>query len=164
MWGIMLNVPNKWCGRAKITMFMGEYHPSFDEKGRIAIPARLRKAFGEDAVISRLVIAPSFDKCIMAFREKEWGDFVQNKLVALSQGEQKNRMKIRFLMGGAAECDLDKQGRIIIPPNLKEYAEIDGDITILGVYDKIEIWSTKIYNEYRPDKDTLDSFAAELGF
>ena len=145
-------------------MFMGEYHPSFDDKGRIAIPARLRKAFGENAVITRLIIAPSFDKCIIAFREQEWKDFVQNKLVALSQGEQKNRMKMRFLMGGAAECDLDKQGRITIPSNLKEYAEIDGDVTILGVYDKIEIWSTRIYNENKPDKETLDTFAKDLGF
>lgn len=145
-------------------MFMGEYHPSFDEKGRIAIPARLRKAFGENAIITKLVIAPSFDKCIISFREDEWKNFVQNKLMVLSQGEQKNRMKMRFLLGGAAECELDKQGRIMIPSNLIEYAEIDGDVTILGVYDKIEIWSTKIYNEYKPDKDTLNVFAKDLGF
>lgn len=145
-------------------MFMGEYHPSFDEKGRIAIPARLRKAFGENAIITKLVIAPSFDKCIIAFREDEWKNFVQNKLMVLSQGEQKNRMKMRFLLGGAAECELDKQGRIMIPSNLIEYAEIDGDVTILGVYDKIEIWSTKIYNDYKPDKDTLNVFAKDLGF
>lgn len=145
-------------------MFMGEYHPSFDEKGRIAIPARLRKAFGENAIITKLVIAPSFDKCIIAFREDEWKNFVQNKLMVLSQGEQKNRMKMRFLLGGAAECELDKQGRIMIPSNLIEYAEIDGDVTIFGVYDKIEIWSTKIYNEYKPDKDTLNVFAKDLGF
>lgn len=145
-------------------MFMGEYHPSFDEKGRIAIPARLRKAFGENAIITKLVIAPSFDKCIIAFREDEWKNFVQNKLMVLSQGEQKNRMKMRFLLGGAAECELDKQGRIMIPSNLIEYAEIDGDVTIFGVYDKIEIWCTKIYNEYKPDKDTLNVFAKDLGF
>ncbi len=145
-------------------MFMGEYHPNLDEKGRVAIPIRLRKAFGENAVITKLIMAPSFDKCIMAFREEEWKDFIQNKLMALSQGEQKNRMKMRFLMGGAADCELDKQGRILIPSNLMEYAEIDGDITILGVYDKIEIWSTKIYNENKPDKDTLNIFAKDLGF
>ena len=145
-------------------MFMGEYHPSFDEKGRIAIPARLRKAFGEDSAISKLVIAPSFDKCIMAFRESEWKDFVQNKLMALSQGEQKNRMKMRFLMGGAAECELDKQGRILIPANLIEYAEIKDEVTILGVFDKIEIWGTQVYNQHKPDKETLGVFARDLGF
>jgi MraZ protein len=145
-------------------MFMGEYHPSLDEKGRVAIPARLRKAFGDNAVITRLIIAPSFDKCIIAFRESEWKDFVQNKLMVLSQGEQKNRMKMRFLLGGAAECDLDKQGRIIIPANLLEYAEINGDVTILGVYDKIEIWSSNIYSGHKPDKDTLNTFAKDLSF
>lgn len=162
--GIYVDYPLKMVRKGGNNMFMGEYHPSIDEKGRIAIPARLRKAFGEDAVINRLVMAPSFDKCIMAFREKEWKDFIQNKLVALSQGEQINRMKIRFLLGGAAECDLDKQGRVIIPSNLKEYAGIKGDITIFGVYDKIEIWSTEVYNIYKPNEDVLESFAKELGF
>lgn len=145
-------------------MFMGEYHPTLDEKGRVAIPAKLRKAFGENAVINKLIITHGFDKCIMAFREEEWQDFVQNKLMNLSQGEQKNRMRLRFLLGGAAECDLDKQGRIVLPAYLKEYADIDKDVTILGLYNKIEIWSTGLYRDYRPDGEELDSFARDLGF
>ncbi len=145
-------------------MFMGEYHPTLDEKGRVAIPIKLRKAYGESAIINRLIITHGFDKCIMAFREEEWKDFVQNKLMTLSQGEQENRMRLRFLLGGAAECDLDKQGRITVPAYLKEYAHIDKDVTILGLYDKVEIWSSDVYMDYRPDGEELDSFARELGF
>jgi len=145
-------------------MFMGEYHPTLDDKGRVAIPVKLRKAFGENAVINRLIITHGFDKCIMAFREEDWKDFVQNKLMTLSQGEQANRMRLRFLLGGAAECDLDRQGRITLPAYLKEYADIDKEVTILGLSNKIEIWSTGVYHNYKPDGKELESFARELGF
>jgi len=145
-------------------MFMGEYQPSLDEKGRVAIPVKLRKAFGEDAVINKLIITHGFDQCIMAFREVDWKEFVETRLVPLSQADGKNRMRLRFLMGGATECELDRQGRIIIPGYLKDYAEIQNEITILGLYNRIEIWSTGVYNKYRPDGEALGSFAAELGF
>ena len=100
----------------------------------------------------------------MAFREEEWIDFIENRLMTLSQGEQINRMRLRFIMGGASECDLDKQGRIKMPAYLKEYAGIDKEITILGLYNKIEIWSSELYNSYKPDGDALDAFAGDLGF
>ena len=143
---------------------MGEYHPMLDDKSRTAIPARLRKAFGDSAVINRLIITHGFDKCIMAFREEDWKDFVENRLVRLSQAEPLNRQRLRFLLGGACDCDLDKQGRIVIPSYLLEYAEIKKDITILGLYDRIEIWASQVYDRYRPDGNTLDTFAVDLGF
>ncbi len=145
-------------------MFMGEYHPSLDEKGRVAIPIKLRKAFGENAVINKLIITHGFDKCIMAFREEDWKDFVENRLVPLSQADSANRMRLRFLMGGAAECELDRQGRIIIPGYLKEYAEIGQEITLLGLYNRIEIWSSAVYGKYKPDGEALNAFASDLGF
>ena len=135
-----------------------------DEKGRIAIPVKLRKAFGENAVINRLIITHGFDKCIMAFREEDWKEFVENKLIPLSQSDPKNRMRTRFLLGGASECDLDKQGRIIIPGYLKDYAEISRDTTILGLYNRIEIWSDEVYSQYKPGGDELNTFASDLGF
>lgn len=145
-------------------MFMGEYHPSMDEKGRIAIPIKLRKAFGEVPLIDKLVITHGFDKCIMAFRENDWKSFVEQKLVPLSQGDASNRLRIRFLLGGATECELDKQGRLIVPQYLKDYALIRKDVTILGLYDRIEIWSDEEYSKYKPGGEALDDFAAELGF
>lgn len=145
-------------------MFMGEFHPSLDEKGRVAIPVKLRKAFGESAIINKVILTHGFDKCIMAYREKEWQVFVKEKLLSLSQADAKNRMRVRFLLGGATECELDKQGRILIPTYLKEYANIENMITILGIYDRIEMWSTKLYQSYKPDGDALDSFTNDLGF
>ncbi|MGL4368636.1 MAG: division/cell wall cluster transcriptional repressor MraZ, partial [Spirochaetota bacterium] len=72
------------------TMFMGEYRPALDEKGRIAVPARIRKAFGEDTPFGALVTAPGFDRCIMAFREPDWRAFVEAKLAPLSQADPVN--------------------------------------------------------------------------
>ncbi len=145
-------------------MFMGEYHPTLDEKGRVAIPMKLRKAFGENSVINKLIITHGFDKCVMAYREVDWKDFVENKLVNLSQSDPKNRMRIRFLLGGACECELDKQGRIVIPGYLKEYSEMEKEVIILGLYNRIEIWSREVYNDYRPDGEALNQFAHDLGF
>ncbi len=145
-------------------MFMGEYHPTLDEKGRVAIPMKLRKAFGENSVINKLIITHGFDKCVMAYREEDWKDFVENKLVNLSQSDPKNRMRIRFLLGGACECELDKQGRIIIPTYLKDYSEMQKDVIILGLYNRIEVWSKEVYEDYRPDGEALNQFAQDLGF
>ena len=145
-------------------MFMGEYHPTMDEKGRVAIPVKLRKAFGENAAINRLIITHGFDKCIMAFREEDWREFVETKLAPLSQEDPKNRMRLRFLLGGASECELDKQGRIMVPPYLKDYAEIRRDIVLLGLNNRIEIWSGEVYRAYRPDGESLNAFARDLGF
>ncbi len=145
-------------------MFMGEYHPTMDEKGRVAIPVKLRKAFGENAAINRLIITHGFDKCIMAFRDEDWREFVETKLAPLSQEDPKNRMRLRFLLGGASECELDKQGRIMVPPYLKDYAEIRRDIVLLGLNNRIEIWSGEVYRAYRPDGESLNAFARDLGF
>jgi len=145
-------------------MFMGEYSPALDEKGRVAIPVKLRKAFGDEASMDKLVVTHGFDKCLMAFREQEWKEFVETKLMPLSQSDPRNRMSVRFLIGGASECELDKQGRMVIPSYLLKYAEIDSDVIILGLSNKIEIWSKKVYENYKPAGSALESFANDLGF
>ena len=144
-------------------MFMGEYHPTLDEKGRVAIPVKLRKAFGENAVINTLVLTYGFDRCIMAFREDDWAQFVREKLVPLPQSNPTNRNWVRHLMGGARDQELDKQGRIIIPASHLEYAQIKNEVTILGLNDRIEIWATDIYKSFRPDQDSLNAMAGDLG-
>ena len=114
--GIVLNIAMNW--RTGCRMFMGEYHPSLDEKGRVAVPVQAAKAFGENAVINRLIITHGFDKCIMAFREEDWKEFVE-KACTPFQADPKNRKRIRFLLGGACDCELDRQGRIMIPAYLR---------------------------------------------
>jgi len=144
-------------------MFMGEYHPSLDEKGRIAIPVKLRKAFGENAVINKLVLTYGFDRCIMAFREEDWARFVKEKLMPLPQSLLTARNWVRHLMGGARDQELDRQGRIIIPSSHLEYAGITNEVTILGLNDRIEIWATEVYDQYRPDQESLNKLAEDLG-
>ena len=145
-------------------MFMGEYSPALDDKGRVAIPVKLRKAFGEENLIEKLVVTHGFDRCLMAFRECDWIDFVEQKIMPLPQSDPRNRMAARFLVGGASECELDKQGRMIIPAYLLKYADIKADVIILGLSDKIEIWAKDHYDNYRPGGDILDHFADGLGF
>ena len=142
---------------------MGEYSPALDDKGRVAIPVKLRKAFGDENLIEKLLVTHGFDRCLMAFRENEWNVFVE-KLMRLPQSDPKNRMAVRFIVGGASECELDKQGRMLIPSNLLKYADISNDLIILGLSDKIEIWSKDVYENYRPGGEILDHFADGLGF
>ena len=145
-------------------MFMGEYSPALDDKGRVAIPVKLRKAFGADAPMDKLIVTYGFDKCLMAFREEEWREFVDTKLVPLSQSDSKNRDIVRFFLGSARECELDKQGRMLIPASLLKHAEIKDDVIMFGLSNKIEIWSKEVYERYRPDGEMLESFADDLGF
>lgn len=145
-------------------MFMGEYHPTVDEKGRVAIPIKLRKAFGEDAIINKLIVTYGFDKYIMAYREEDWADFVKNRLIRATESNPHNAMMVRYFVGGAFDCELDKQGRILIPPHLKEHAGIKKEVTVLGLYNRIEIWDTETYNKYKPDSEKLSAFAKDLGF
>lgn len=143
---------------------MGEYHPTLDEKGRVAIPSKLRRAYGEDAVINKLIITHGFDKCIMAFREEDWREFVERKLIPMPQSDPKNRMRLRIMLGGATDCDLDKQGRITIPAYLKSYAGIKKEVAILGLFNRIELWSYEVYQSYKPDGEALNAIAIDLGF
>ncbi|MBN2435438.1 MAG: division/cell wall cluster transcriptional repressor MraZ [Spirochaetes bacterium] len=143
-------------------MFIGEYRPLLDDRGRVAVPVKIRKAYGPD-MIDRLVMAPGFDRCVMAFRPQDWENFVKEKLLSLPQNDPENRKRIRFLLGGASDCDLDKQGRILIPPALADFAGLVKDTVIIGVYDRIEIWSAERYDGYRPSMDRFDEFASDLG-
>ena len=145
-------------------MFMGEYSPALDDKGRVAIPFKLRKAFGADTPMDKLVVTKGFAKYLMAFREEDWKEFVNTKLMPLPQSDSKNRDIVRFFLSGASECELDKQGRMLIPSYLLKYAEIKDDVIILGLSNKIEIWSKEVYERYRPDGEMLESFADDLGF
>lgn len=143
-------------------MFMGEYSPSIDEKGRVAIPSRLRRSFGSGE-FTGLVLTHGFDRCIMAFRNQDWEEFVRDTLMKLPQSDPLNRKRIRFLLGGASECELDRQGRILIPGYLKEYSGIRDEIIIVGLFNRIEFWARGAYEGQRPGPGDADLFAAGIG-
>ncbi|NLL43714.1 MAG: division/cell wall cluster transcriptional repressor MraZ [Firmicutes bacterium] len=123
-------------------MFMGEYQHGLDAKGRLIIPAKFREELGEGAVITR-----GLDNCLFLFPKDEW--FVlEEKLKTLPLTKRDARQFVRFLFSGATECELDKQGRINIPQNLREFASIEKDAVVIGVSSRVEIWSKESWGSY----------------
>src|SRR5690606_29789348 len=108
-------------------MFMGEYQHSIDEKGRMIIPAKFRDALGTTFVMTR-----GLDNCLFIYPMDEWAVMVQ-KLKALPLMKADARAFTRFFLSGATECELDKQGRINIPSNLREHAKLGGNAVVIGV-------------------------------
>ncbi|NMB00099.1 MAG: division/cell wall cluster transcriptional repressor MraZ [Firmicutes bacterium] len=123
-------------------MFMGEYQHSLDTKGRLIIPAKFREDLGEGAVITR-----GLDNCLFLFPKDEWA-ILEGKLKTLPLTKTDARQFVRFLFSGATECELDKQGRINIPTNLREFASIDKDAVVIGVSSRVEIWSREKWEAY----------------
>ena len=128
--------------------FTGEYHHNLDAKGRLIIPAKFRDQLGMEFTVTR-----SLDGCLAMYAAKEW-EALEDKLNALPMTNERARKLRRFLLGSANTCEIDKQGRILIPQVLRDKANLDKDITFLGVGDHIEIWNTDLYNEkYNFDDD-----------
>ncbi|MBH1941359.1 division/cell wall cluster transcriptional repressor MraZ [Mobilitalea sibirica] len=135
-------------------MFMGEFNHSIDAKGRIIIPSKFRDDLGEDFVITL-----GLDGCLFVYPNKEWQIFVE-KLMTLP-GTKEARKLQRYFMAGAAACETDKQGRILIPAKLRESASLDKDIVFVGVLNKIEIWNKERW-ESNNDYDDVDAIAEHM--
>jgi MraZ protein len=147
----------KWNRKAKcgVKMFIGEYNHSLDPKNRLIIPAKFREQLGESFVMTK-----GLDNCLFGYSSEEWG-VVEQKLKALPMTNKDARAFVRFFFAGASECEIDKQGRILIPANLKEYAGIDKDVVIIGVSTRIEIWSFEKWNKFNNDADISYEDVAE---
>jgi MraZ protein len=139
--------------------FTGEYHHNLDAKGRLIIPAKFRDLLGTEFTVTR-----SLDGCLAMYASDEW-EALETKLNALPMTNEKARSLKRFLLGSANTCELDKQGRILIPQVLRDKANLDKDITLLGVGDHIEIWNADLYNEkYNfDDEEALEADWEGLG-
>ena len=139
--------------------FTGEYHHNLDAKGRLIIPAKFRDQLGMEFTVTR-----SLDGRLAMYAAKEW-EALEDKLNALPMTNEKARSLKRFLLGSANTCEIDKQGRILIPQVLREKAGLDKDITLLGVGDHIEIWNADLYNEkYNfDDEEALEADWEGLG-
>jgi MraZ protein len=131
-------------------MFMGEYRHAVDDKGRLIIPAKFREGLGESFVLTR-----GLDHCLFAYPRSEWTQLEQ-KLKALPFTRADARKFTRFFFSGACEVELDKQGRILIPSNLREFAELKKDCVIIGVSTRVEIWCKDRWEEYYASSE--DSF------
>lgn len=123
-------------------MFLGEYQHSLDAKARIIIPAKFREELGE-----KFVATKGLDNCIFLYPLKEWQE-IEQKLSKLPLTRADVRSFVRFFFSGAAELDLDKQGRTVMPSNLREYSNIEKELVIIGVGSRIEVWSAENWTNY----------------
>ncbi len=126
-------------------MLIGEFEHSLDAKGRLIMPAKLRDDIGENFVVTK-----GLDGCLFAFSISEWNNF-EEKLKSLPLSNRNSREFTRFFLSGATECEIDKQGRFLIPANLRESAGLEKDAVIIGVGTRIEIWSRDKWTKYSSD-------------
>lgn len=136
-------------------MFVGSFKYSMDAKGRIALPAKLRKYVNPEANNS-FVLTRNAAKCIDIYPMDRWKELVAEKLDSLNQFDPKEAMFIRMFLQEAAEDSLDSQSRLLIPKTLIEYAEIKNEVLILGVNKRIEVWNPDVYESYI--KENLQSY------
>ncbi len=130
---------------------MGEYRHNVDEKGRMIVPAKFREALGASFVVTR-----GMDRCLFVYPLDEWSR-LEEQLKALPFTKKDARAFTRFFFSGATECELDKQGRVNIASTLRHYAEIEKECVIIGVSNRVEVWSKSKWEEYFAESE--DSFA-----
>ncbi len=140
-------------------MLVGEFQHNIDTKGRIIVPAKFRDELGE-----KFVITKGLDKCLFVFSQQEW-ERLDEKLA--EQSLSKGRKIQRFFYGGMTECEIDKQGRILVPQTLREYASLIKDAVIVGLAKRAEIWSKDEWEkqnaEFVEDSDDVALQMEELG-
>lgn len=138
-------------------MFMGEYQHNVDDKGRIIIPAKFRELLGTSFVATR-----GLDSCLFVYPMEEWA-IMEQKLKSLPLMKSDARAFSRFFFSGATECQWDKQGRVTLPANLREYAKLDKDCVILGVSNRVEIWNKELWEQYfGQSEDSFNEIAEKL--
>ncbi len=140
-------------------MFMGEYNHTIDAKGRLIVPSKFREALGDTFVVTK-----GLDGCLFVYDNDEWQAF-EEKLKSLPITNKEARQFARFFLAGAAEVEVDKQGRILVPNILREFAQISKDVVLIGVASRIEIWSKERFEGIGAfeDMDEIAEHMAELG-
>lgn len=138
-------------------MFMGEYHHNIDDKGRLIIPSKFRDDLGDKFIVTR-----GLEECLFVYSKEEW-DSIINKLKELPFTSKAARSFMRMFLSGATECELDKNGRINISIPLTNYAGLEKECVIIGVNDRLEIWSESKFNNFFDDNiENFSEIAEEL--
>lgn len=135
-------------------MFMGEYFHTLDPKGRMIVPAKYRDELGE-----RFIVTMGLDGCLFAYPMGEWEQFVER--LRTLPGTKEGRQLQRHFLACAAEVEVDKQGRFLIPAKLREQAGLTKDVVFVGVLSKIELWSKERWEENGCDGD-MDAVAENM--
>ena len=134
----MVDSGEKW----GIFMFMGEYHHTIDEKGRIIIPSKFREDLGEKFIITR-----GIENCLFVYSLSSW-EKITNKLESLPFAKKDARQFVRFFLSGATTAEFDKQGRVNVTSPLISYADLQKDCVVIGTGDRLEIWSQENWNAF----------------
>lgn len=138
-------------------MFIGEYHHSIDEKGRVIIPMKFRDELGNNFIVTR-----GIENCLFVYPMSNW-EKITNKLNSLPFTKKDARNFNRFFMSGATEVELDKQGRINISTPLIDYAKLNKDCVVIGTGDRLEIWAKETWDLYfDSQKDNMSDIAENL--
>lgn len=139
-------------------MFIGEYNATIDDKARVNIPAKFRPNLKSKVVVTR-----GLDNSLVLYTLDEWKKLAE-KLASLPISTANTRAFSRLMLAGAMDCDIDKQGRIILPGYLKEYAKINKKIVFAGLYARIELWSEELWNKYKTQTEkNSNEIAEQLG-
>ena len=136
-------------------MLLGEYRHNLDNKGRMAIPAKFREKLNAGAIITR-----GIDNCLFVFANAEW-EMLAKKLIALPLAQANSRAFVRLMLAGASDVELDSQGRILIPDYLRTYAGLKKEVTVAGLYNRIEIWDEAAWKSYKAKTERASEEIAE---
>ena len=138
-------------------MLTGEFNHSIDSKGRLIIPSKLRDRLGEHFVITK-----GMDGCLFLYPENEWEAF-EEKLRTLPLTNKKARDFKRFFLGSAVEGEIDKQGRVLLSTSLRTYANLEKEVVLAGVLDKVEIWSKEAWDARTTDiEENIEDIASDM--
>lgn len=142
--------------------FIGEYEYALDNKGRINIPAKFRKAMAPEAN-DTMIITLSRDKCLDVYPMDVWQKRIVDKLSDFSEMDPKHRRLTSLIGANSVDSAIDKQGRIAIPPKLLKYAELEGKVVVVGAFNRIELWNPEVREQYQTDPNSaLDEIEREL--
>ena len=138
---------------------MGEYNYTIDTKGRLIIPSKFREALGDEFVVTK-----GLDGCLFVYDNEEWQNF-EGKLKTLPLTNKDARQFVRFFLAGAAAVEVDKQGRILLPSVLREFAGLEKEVVLVGVASRVEIWSKEKWESAvaYEDMEEIAEHMAELG-
>ncbi len=142
-----------------MSSFKGRYAYSVDNKGRIALPAKLRKSVSP-AANDTFIITRGFEQCLFLYPQDEWNR-LEDSIRNLSPSNPQHRFFVRTLLQWSSDCQLDSQARISIPQDLQKFAGIENEVLILGVLERIEIWNPKNYEEYMNNQPATYETVAE---
>ena len=136
-------------------MFIGEFKHNLDSKGRIAMPVKFRNKLTGGAIITR-----GLDRCLFVFGNKDW-EILAQKIIALPLSQANSRAFSRLMLAGAMDVDIDKQGRILIPDYWREYAGLKKEAVFTGLYNRIEIWDSENWKQYKTKTESQSDEIAE---